>query len=694
MKTLNCNLTTCKFHYSMKKFLLFSLLFFSAVVNAQIEKPVNWKFNLEPIAGNEYNLVFTATIDEPWHMYANDIPEGGPIATSFNYENQNGFKLIGKLQQLSNQVVKFDPNFNMKIGMFSEKAIFKQKIEAVSAKPLVIKGYVEFMSCNDKTCLAPEEVNYTFNIPAAKLAGNNVETVNVDSSSVTENKKSDSTATMTPSTPGQAGTSKGKPDSKNAEGSLWALFIASLLQGFLGLLTPCVYPMIPMTVSFFMRGQEGRGRSIFNALLFGFSIVAIYTSLGGIVSLTGAGSNIFSTISTHWLPNIIFFLLFLVFAISFFGLFELVLPSRLTNKMDQQADKGGLLAPFFMAVTLVLVSFSCTGPIVSALLIEASKGAVIRPTIGMFAYSLAFALPFTLFAIFPGLMKSLPKSGGWLNAVKIFFGFILLAWGMKFLSNIDQSYHLNIFTREVYIGIWIVLFSLLGLYLLGKIKFAHDSDLHHIGVLRLFFIITVFSFVLYLVPGLFGAPLTTISGWLPPRATQSFDLSLNSPSSQGQSSICAQGKYSDILKIPYGIEGYFDYEEGLACARKQNKPLLIDFNGHSCTNCKLMENKIWPDKRVLEALKTKFVIVSLYIDDRTKLPENEEFTTSDGKLINTLGKKNANFQLTKFESNSQPYYVVMDSEGNAMNGSLGLTLNADEFLNFLEEGAKKYHEKN
>lgn len=644
----------------MKRFFTVCLLFVTVLLNAQVEKPVHWKFTLEPLSGNEYNLVFTATIDAPWHMYANDIPEGGPIPTTFHYSDSSAFKFVGKIQEGSNKEVKHDPNFNMDIGMFAGTAVFKQKIE-VSSKPLTIKGYVEFMACNDNTCLAPEEVEFSIDI--------------------------------VPATPA-------KEENKNE--SLWVLFFGSLLAGFGGLLTPCVYPMIPMTVSFFMRGQENRAKSIFNALVFGISIVAIYTSLGGIISLTGSGSDLFQSISTHWLPNTIFFLLFLVFAISFFGLFELVLPTSFTNKMDQRADKGGFLAPFFMALTLVLVSFSCTGPIVSSLLIEASKGAVIRPTVGMFAYSLAFALPFTLFAIFPGLMKNLPKSGGWLNSVKIFFAFILLAWGMKFLSNIDQSYHLQIFTREVYIGIWIVLFTLLGFYLLGKIKFAHDSDLKHVGVMRIFIIIGVFSFVMYLVPGLFGAQLTTISGWLPPKTTQSFDLTLTAPAilpastnvSGVSDETCSTPKYGDILKIPYGIQGYFDYEQALACAKKQNKPLLIDFNGHSCTNCKLMENKVWPDKRILEALKTKFVVVSLYIDDRTKLPENEQFNTPEGKKINTLGKKNANLQLTKFNSNSQPFYVILDHEGNALNGSMGLTLIADEFLGFLNGGVMKFGETN
>lgn len=677
----------------MKRYFFLGLLFISTLLNAQIEKPVHWKFNLEPVSGNTYNLVYTANIDEPWHMYATDLPEGGPIATSFTYDGTNGFKLVGKLQELSKKIVKFDPNFNMKIGMFSDQAIFKQKIEVTSDKVFTIKGYVEFMACNDRTCLAPEEQKYTFDVPAAVVTvSKKTELVQKDTVVAVAKTIAD-TSNANQTTPVIATTDNNKKANDAEKGSLWALFITSLLAGLTGLLTPCVYPMIPMTVSFFMRGQENRGKSIFNALIFGFSIIIIYTSLGGIVSLTGSGSDIFSTLSTHWIPNLIFFALFLVFSISFFGLFELVLPTSITNKMDQQADKGGLLAPFFMALTLVLVSFSCTGPIVSSLLIEASRGAVIRPTVGMFAYSLAFALPFTLFAIFPGLMKNLPKSGGWLNSVKIFFGFILLAWGMKFLSNIDQSYHLKVFTREVYLGIWIVLFTLLGLYLMGKIKFAHDSELKHIGVLRLFFIITVFSFVMYLVPGLFGAPLTTISGWIPPKTTQSFDLSINtggeSPASTS-SGTCSTPKYSDILEIPYGIKGYFDYEEALACAKKQNKPLLLDFNGHSCTNCKLMENSVWPDKRILDALKTKFVIISLYIDDKAKLSDKEQFTTADGTHITTLGKKNLNYQITRFNSNSQPFYVIMDHNDNVLNGPQGLTLDKGEFLKFLLDGAGKF----
>lgn len=679
----------------MKRILFTLLLFTSAILQAQVEKPVHWKFNLEPISGDEYNLVFSADIDAPWHMYANEIPEGGPIATTFNYTDQKGFKLAGKLKELSKKEVKFDPTFKMDIGMFAEKAVFKQKIEVTSSKPFDIKGYVEFMVCNDRTCLAPEEVEFSFQVPAAKKSESSP-IIKKDSLIASSGASKDSISEVETAVKQTVSTSSAElanSDSKTQK-SLWGFFFYNLFIGFGGLLTPCVYPMIPMTVSFFMRGQEKRRKSIMNALFFGFSIILIYTSLGLIVTLTGAGSNVYNTISTHWITNTIFFLLFMTFAASFLGLFEIVLPSKFTNKIDQQADKGGILAPFFMALTLVLVSFSCTGPIVSSLLIDASKGALIMPTLGMFAFSLAFALPFTIFAIFPGLMKNLPKSGGWLNSVKVFFAFILMALGLKYLSDINNNYHLNLFTREVFIGIWIVLFTLLGFYLLGKIKFAHDSEVKHIGVLRLLFVIVVFSFVLYLIPGLFGAPLTTISGWLPPKSKQAFDLSqLNTSSGSGSSSICGPAKYSDFLDIPYGIEGYFDYEEALACAKQQNKPLLIDFNGHSCTNCKLMENKVWPDKRVLEALKTKFVIVSLYIDDRAKLNEEEQFKTPDGKLINTIGKKNSHFQVTRFNSNSQPFYVIMDHNDNILTNPLGLTLNADEFLKFLDEGERKFNSK-
>jgi thiol:disulfide interchange protein DsbD len=691
-----------KNNFCMKRILTVVLLFISVFINAQVIKPVKWKFSLEPLSGNEYNLVFEAIIDEPWHMYDTNVPDGGPIATSFNYADKKNYKLIGKLQELSTKTVKFDPTFNMKIGMFSDKAIFKQKISQTSEKPFELKGYVEFMVCNNNTCLAPEEYDFSFKIPAAKQIGKEVQKKTAsqpDSSKVittqvvSDTLKTAQTATVIQKSDKQKSTITEKKEPEKEE-SLWMLFFGSLLQGFIGVVTPCVYPMVPMTVSFFMRGQEKRKKSIFSALFFGLSIILIYTSLGGIVSLTGASSNLFQVISSHWIPNVIFFLLFLTFAISFFGLFEIVLPSRFTNKMDQQADKGGFLAPFFMAVTLVLVSFSCTGPLVTSLLIEASKGAVIRPTIGMLGYSLAFALPFTLFAIFPELMKSLPKSGGWLNSVKIFFAFLLLAWGMKFLANIDLSYHLNVFTREAYIGIWVVLFTLLGLYLLGKIKFAHDSEMKHVGIFRLFIIITVFSFVLYLIPGIFGAPLTTISGWLPPKTKQVFDLTAGTSSvTENSSSICGKAKYSDFLAIPYGIEGYFDYEEGLACAKKQNKPLLIDFNGFSCTNCKVMENEVWPDKRVMDMLKTKFVIVSLYIDDHTKLPEKEQYISAAGKTINTLGKKNMDFQLTKFNSNAQPFYVIMDNSGNIINKPFGFTRNADEFFSFLQKGVADFKKK-
>jgi thiol:disulfide interchange protein len=677
----------------MKQVFVFSLILLSSFVNAQIEKPVHWKFSLEPLQENDYNLVFTATIDAPWHMYASDIPEGGPIATSFNYADSTVFRFAGKLQQLSKQTIKFDPNFNMKIGMFSQKAIFKQKIQIISSNKKSVKGFVEFMACNDRTCLAPEEIPYSFDLPAMKAVMETTKTKDV-----TENAQTiKDTAIAQPVSEKPEKSNTEIPQIKEPEKpveSLWSFFLTNFLVGLGGLLTPCVYPMIPMTVSFFMRGQERKRRSIVNAFIFGISIVLIYSSLGLIVTLTGAGSNFFNTLSTHWIPNTLFFLLFLIFAASFFGMFEIVLPGSLTNKIDQQAEKGGFLAPFFMALTLVVVSFSCTGPIVSSLLIEASKGAIIRPTIGMFAYSLAFALPFTLFAIFPRLLSSLPKSGGWLNAVKVFFGFILLAWGMKFLSSIDQGYHLNLFTREVYIGIWIVLFSLLGFYLLGKIKFAHDSDVPYIGVPRLFFIVVVFSFVLYLIPGLFGAPLTRISGWLPPKTTQAFDLTLtnsdNTNTISSPNALCSSPKYANILKIPYGIQGYFDYEEGLACAKKQHKPLLIDFNGHFCTNCKLMENTVWPDNRILEKLKNNFVMVSLYIDDRTELPVKDQLKSSDGKLLNTLGKKNANFQMTRFNSNSQPFYIVLDDNGKVMNKPMGLDLNAENFIKFLDEGIANF----
>lgn len=408
--------------------------------------------------------------------------------------------------------------------------------------------------------------------------------------------------------------------------------------------------MIPMTVAFFTRGSENRSKSILNALIFGISIVIIYASPGIIISLTGAGAGFANTLSTHWIPNIIFFLLFVIFAASFFGAFEIMLPNKWASSADSRVDKGGILAAFFMALTTVIVSFSCTGPIVGSLLVEAARGDVLRPTIGMFAFGLAFALPFTLFALFPAVLSKLPRSGGWLNSIKVVLGFLMLAFSMKFLMTIDSVYSLGLLSRDVYLAVWIVLFTLLGFYLAGKIKFAHDSEIQHIGTFRLFLIIIVFSFVVYLIPGLFGAPLTGLSALLPPQ--EKSWLSQPPAVSEGKvaslpsfsGSLCSEPRFSDRFEMPLGLNGYFDLKQGLSCAKEQGKAVLLDFKGHACANCKLMEAKVWSDPEVLKLLKDNFVIISLYADDRFELPENEWFTSGlDGKVKKTIGKQNEDF---------------------------------------------------
>jgi thiol:disulfide interchange protein len=473
-----------------------------------------------------------------------------------------------------------------------------------------------------------------------------------------------------------------------------------MLAGFAGILTPCVFPMIPMTVAFFSRGSENRAKSYLKAIIFGLSILLIYSLLGVFVSLTSAGAGFANALSTHWIPNILFFALFVLFAISFFGAFEIILPNRWATGADSRVDKGGMIASFFMGLTTVIVSFSCTGPIIGVLLVEAASGDVLRPTVGMFGFGLAFALPFTIFALFPSVMSRMPKSGGWLNSVKVVLGFIMLAFSMKFLMTIDSVYSLKILSRDIYLAIWIVIFTLLGLYLMGKIKFRHDSDLTYIGVFRLFLIIAVFSFVVYMIPGLFGAPLKGLSALLPPPQTSAFSLapvqSQNTSAGPNISSglvskQCDEPRFADIFEMPLGLRGYFDYKQGLACAKEQGKPVLLDFKGHACANCKLMEAKVWSDPEVLRRLRDNFVIISLYVDDRTQLPEDEWITsTVDGKVKKTIGKINEDLEISKFKTNALPLYVITDDEGKLLNKPMPTNMNIEEYKKWLDEGAELF----
>ncbi|MBE0655387.1 MAG: thioredoxin fold domain-containing protein [Bacteroidales bacterium] len=474
---------------------------------------------------------------------------------------------------------------------------------------------------------------------------------------------------------------------------MMGFIIITFLLGLAAILTPCVYPMIPMTISFFMRETKNKTLVVIKGLIFGLSMIFVYTGLGVLVALTGLDANFGNVISSHWIPNSIFFILFVIFAMSFLGMFEIVLPSGFVNKLDKQADRGGLLGSFFMGITTVLVSFSCTGPIVGSLLAEAAGGEAMRPIVGMFFFSLAFALPFTLLAIFPSMLKTLPKSGGWLNSVKVVLGFLMLGFGMKFLSSMDQAYHLNIFTREIYLAIWFVLAVLLGFYLLGKIRFSHDSEMSHVKVPRLLFAAAVFVFAIYLFTGIFGNELKSIGAFIPPKSSQSFQLGgtarVLTADTQSET-FCGPGKYDELFHLPHGIKGYYDFEDGVNCAIEKDKPIFLDFTGHFCSNCKQMENQVWTDPEVLQRLKEEYVVISLYTDDKTRLPESEWIQLEDGKVLKTIGEMNVYFELERFKTFATPWYVLMDADGNLLAEPRGKDLNIESYLAFLDEGIKNF----
>jgi len=653
----------------MRKLLFFvAFIQFSSFASAQIYDPVTWDFSFEKKGDKQYEVIFTATIDKGSHIYAMDIPEGGPIPTSFRVDTLPGYKLDGKAYEVTIPVEVLDDAFGFKIKTFSNTAEFRQKITALESS-FTVNGSVNYMACNNSTCSPPKDVDFAIKI--GEKDGNKV--INKNPTSGT-----------------------GSAPIKSSRGLL-KFFIISLLAGFAGVLTPCVFPMIPMTVAFFSQGSDDRGKAVFKALIFGISIVLIYASLGIIVSLTSAGAGFANALSTHWIPNTIFFALFVVFAISFFGAFEILLPNSWVTRADSRVDKGGILAAFFMGLTTVIVSFSCTGPIIGALLVEAAGGDVLRPTFGMIGFGFAFALPFTIFALFPSIMSRIPKSGGWLNSIKVVLGFIMLAFSMKFLMTIDSVYSLGILSRSLFISIWIVLFTLLGLYLMGKIKLSHDSDLKHIGVFRLFLIIVIFTFVVYLIPGLFGAPLNGISSFLPSQESSEFNIpkmimeNRSLPESAVQpfesNVLCSEPKHGDIFHMPLGLKGYFDYKQGLECAAEQKKPVLIDFKGHACANCKRMEAKVWSNPEILSRLRDNFVIIELYVDDRTQLPENEWIVSAvDGKQKKTIGKIYEDLEISKFKTNALPLYVIADSRGNPLNNPMPTNLNVEEYKKWLDEG--------
>lgn len=599
----------------MKRALSFSLLMMiSLAFYGQILKPISWEVkmsNNSPSVGDEVTLEFKAKIDEKWYLYSSDFdPDLGPMITEFFFEENDSYEVIGEIEPVNPQK-KYDSLWEGEYTYFKKEGLFRQKVKILKAD-FSIKGNYTYQVCSDidGKCI-PFDDEFSLGNSSGKKA---------------ESKKNSEL--------------KGAADN-----SLWSVLITAFLAGLVALLTPCVYPMIPITVSIFLKQSKTKSEGIGKALIYGVSIIVFFSLLGFLISLIW-GFTALNELSTHWLFNLIIFSVFILFALSFFGLFEMTLPSGLVNRIDRQADRGGLIGIFFMAMTLVLVSFSCTFPIVGTALINTlSGGSILEGTIAMFGFSLAFAIPFTAFAIFPAWLNSMPQSGGWMNTVKVVLGFLELALALKFLSVADLAYHWGILDREVFIAIWIAIFGLLALYLLGKIKLNSDDDGTKISVGRLILGIGALAFVIGLIPGLWGAPLKSLSGFLPPMSTHNFNLL----EEQAGGFTCEEPDYNDILEWPHGLAGYFDYEQALACAKEQGKPIFIDFTGHGCVNCREMEQRVWADKEVLERLSNDYVLVALYVDDRTLLPESDWYKSSfDGKTKKTIGQQNADFQITEF----------------------------------------------
>ena len=649
-------------------FLTLVLAFVSVAVVAQPVEPVFWKTSVEEQGEGVYKITFKASIEQGWHLYDMGPYEiGGPMATAFTFEPASDYSLEGEMTAEGELIKHFDDVYEMEVGYYEGSVAFSQLVK--SSEGAVVKVAAEWMSCNDQNCVNSDK-DFEITVGTPKAAADDSAKV-VDAVAATSG------------------------------GSLWSFVLSAIGWALIALLTPCVFPMIPMTVSFFLKGSGSVAKGRFRALMYGLFIVVLYTvPIGIIIFLTwliggdAVTADIFNWLATHWLPNLIFFAVFMVFAASFFGAFEIVLPEKLVNDSDAKSDKSGLAGIFFMALTLVLVSFSCTGPIVGSVLIQSTSGEFWTPIVTMFAFSVVFALPFTLFALFPTWLKQLPKSGGWLNSVKVVLGFVELALGLKFLSVADQTYHWGILDREVYLALWIAIFSLMGLYLLGKLKFKHDSDMPYLSVPRLVLAIISFSFVVYMLPGMWGAPLTALSGYMPPLQSQDFVLSqaggaVAQASGEGDNAVVGV-KYADKLELPHGLQGFFDMAQAEAYAAEVGKPLFVDFTGHGCVNCREMESRVWSDPRVLKLLREEYVVVALYADDKLKVDEADWVTTDAGKVLKTLGKINSYYALKNYGVNAQPYYVLQGAGGEQLVEPRGYDLDVEAFVDFLQRGVEAY----
>jgi len=678
---------------------VFILLTFTAF--GQIQNRAQWTFESpknEVKVGDVVEVKFNVVVDAGWYLYSSEFPAEGPTKAEFKFKKNPTFETIGKIKPVGFHE-KYDEIWEAKISIAEGKASFVQKIKILQVNP-VIEGSLDGQTCTVKDGLCVP-VSAEFKFPAIKVVAADTKKVEATptqpvtneqataATSTTADSSKSSLESAQPEPAAQASTDwsptvNSEPLTNEPEESLWSFLLACFLGGLASIFMPCIYPIMPMTVSYFTKQEHGTGK----ALLYGLSIVAIFTLLGFLVSRIG-GAQAANFISTHWVPNAIFFIVFILFGLSFLGLFEIVLPNSFVNSVDKQADKGGLIGIFFMALTLVVVSFSCTAPIAGSLLILASKGnEVMRPVLGMIAFSVPFAVVFTGLAMFPKFLKSLPKSGGWLNEFKVVFGLLEFALALKFLSNIDLAYRWNTLDREIFLAIWIVLFSIIGFYILGKLRMDKDTPIKGISIPRLLISSATFAFVVYMIPGMFGAPLRALSGWLPPEQTQ--DFYLTNAVESGSTSTSFTKADRNKPRLPHGLEGYFDYEQALAQAKTVGKPVFIDFTGFNCANCRKMEAKVWPQSEVLNRLKNDFVIASLYVDDKTELPKEKQFVSSyDKREKTTIGDKNADLQITKFNNNAQPFYCVVTPDGELLTKPVGYT-STEEFVQFLDAGLGKF----
>ena len=671
----------------MKKIVFLLLVFLAfAKGNAQILDPVKWTTKIEKKSGNTYLLTFNGTIENEWHMYSQFTPDGGPLPMEVIFKNQKGnFTLVGKAKESKTRTA-YNDIFGVNETFFEKKAQITQEITVTNLKITKIEVDLNYQVCKD-ACINLEK-KFTFDIPSAVVSASSVEsvvTVPTDSLKADTIVSPEEVKTEPVVAPLEVEKSDSKPASQRG---LWSIFFIAFLSGFAALLTPCVFPMIPMTVSFFTKQSKNKAAGIRNAIIYGISIILIYVLLGFLVTWI-FGADALNALSTNVWFNVIFFVLLVVFATSFLGAFEIMLPNSWANKVDNQADRGGIIGILFMALALAIVSFSCTGPIVGTLLVEAASKGGIAPIIGMLGFSLALALPFMLFALFPGWLNSLPKSGGWLNTVKVVLGFLELALAFKFLSNADLVLQLHLLEREVFLAIWIAIFGALAFYLFGKITLPHDSPLPHISVGRLLLGLLVMSFTVYMIPGLWGAPLKLINAFPPPMEYGESPFGVGGSGGSNSIAVLPSGAKSG----PHGIVVFDDYEKGLAYAKSVNKPIMLDFTGFACVNCRKMENNVWSDNRVLSLLKNEIVLISLYVDDKRELPKNEQFTSkTTGSVIETIGDKWTDFMISKYKTNTQPLYVLTDLEGNSLNTAKPTIsyVSVEEYESWLKIGISKF----